>query len=198
MLARLRKRTKDLAFGGLKLRAPIVVGTLFGVLLVVLATPFLIVAPASRPVLSASIILGGLLSALAAMDLRSFRLPDRLTLALLLTGLIYVGITDTTQVWWRALSAFVAFGGLVSLAKIYEHVRGFPGLGGGDAKLMGAAAVWVGMENLTLLVFIAASIALATLAVSAAYGTKITARTRIPFGPFLGVGTWSVWLLKLL
>jgi leader peptidase (prepilin peptidase)/N-methyltransferase len=146
--------------------------------------------------------LGWALIVLAAIDLRHYLLPDILTLPLLLLGLMIAALAAIDPgLRWRVAAADAALGaaaGFASLALIgwaYKALRGRQGLGLGDAKLLAAAGAWVGWQGLAGVVLIAA---LAALAVSLALAARSRRRPRLsdrlPFGPYLALGTWLVVL----
>lgn len=142
----------------------------------------------------ASVGLATCLAVLAAIDLRSIRLPDALTLPLLVAGLAVAWAADLAPVWWRMLSAAIGYLLLAGLAAVYLRLKGVPGLGLGDAKLLAAAGAWTGAEGLPTVLLIAAATALLGAGVARALGREIDRRTRLPFGPFLALGIWVVWL----
>src|SRR5262249_24915680 len=68
----------------------------------------------------------------------------------------------------------------------YRRLRGRDGIGLGDVKLAGVAGVWLDWTSLPIAVEIAALAALAVCLVrSVAFGRRISARPRPPFGLFL-------------
>lgn len=138
--------------------------------------------------------LGLLLAMLSAIDLRTQRLPDALTLPLIGTGLGIVALTDTGQLGWRLAAASVGFLTLWGLARLYRAYRGRAGLGLGDAKLLAAAGAWIGLAGLPSVLLIASFAAIAVVAWALWMRWEITAETAIPFGPFLALGFWTVWL----
>ena len=160
----------------------------------VVALPVLLQSSPTRAVVAASLLLGGALSALSAIDCKTMRLPDMLTLPLAAAGIVLAAGFDWAPLWWRLLSACVGFVALFAVAALYRTVRGQNGLGLGDAKLFAAAGAWVGLEGLPSVLLYAAGSALAGILVAAVMGNEVTARTRFAFGPFLAFGLWLVWL----
>ena len=84
---------------------------------------------------------------------------------------------------------------LRATAWAYRRLRGIEGLGGGDAKLLAAAGAWVGAAALPSVLLGAACAALIAVAGLAIAGTRLSRRSALPFGPFLALATWAVWLL---
>jgi leader peptidase (prepilin peptidase)/N-methyltransferase len=84
--------------------------------------------------------------------------------------------------------------GFALIAWLYRRLRGREGLGLGDAKLLGAGGAWLGWQALPSVVALGAAIALALALAGAAAGGKLSATTRIAFGPYLALAIWVVWL----
>ena len=70
------------------------------------------------------------------------------------------------------------------------------GLGLGDVKMAGAAALWFSPWNLPLFLFVACASALGYIAVRALAKGRLDRAERVAFGPFLGVGLWVTFILE--
>lgn len=150
-------------------------------------------------VLAATAVLGTALAILSAIDFETRRLPDSLTLPLMAMGLAAALALDRegpdwAVLGWRILSAGSGYLMLWGVAKAYLALKGRPGLGLGDAKLMAAGGAWLGIEGLPTVLLVASVAALLLVAGAVLRGQKITAKTSLPFGPFLALGIWLVWL----
>lgn len=143
--------------------------------------------------IAAGMVLGLALVALSIIDLRTWRLPDLITLPLLVAGLAFAWLLDERDVVMGALAALFAVGALAGLNWIYLQVRGRNGLGFGDAKLFGAAGAWVGFEGLASTLLLACLTALVAVAVAVLSGRVVQGSTALPFGPFLCLGLWATW-----
>jgi Flp pilus assembly protein protease CpaA len=145
---------------------------------------------------------GLILVALAAIlisvildDLRNYRIRNEAVAALAVLFLLRTALRGRYQ---EALShaafAAVMFAVLL-LMFVLMNARGR--MGGGDVKLLGAAFLWLGIENsfefsLFLLAF---TLAYALLAKFGSVPKQvIAARTNIPFGPCIG----AAWLVTLI
>ena len=137
-------------------------------------------------------VLGWALLALAWIDGRHFRLPDTLTLPLLLLGLGSAWLLEPWLLTDRAIGAMAGYAALRLIGWGYFAWRGQDGLGQGDAKLLAAGGAWVGWEDLSWLVMLAALAGIAWTALRTLRGVRMTARSRLPFGPFLALGIWTV------
>lgn len=148
----------------------------------------------SGPALWASCILGWTLLALAWIDVRHLILPDALTLPLLGTGLAAAALLDPGGIADHAIGAAAGYAAFRLVAVTYRAVRGRDGLGAGDAKLLAAAGAWVSWQGLPGVVLIAAATGLVGVLAAAAIGVALEPARRVPFGPFLCLGLWLIWL----
>lgn len=150
--------------------------------------------PLPNASIAAGVLLAVSLIALSMIDVRTLRLPDVLTLPLLLCGLGLSVLLAWDSPTNRVLAVCLGFGGLALIGYAYERTRGRAGLGLGDAKLLAASGAWVGLEGLLTVVLIACATALVSAIVGCIATGRVTAETQIPFGPFLAIGTWATWL----
>jgi leader peptidase (prepilin peptidase)/N-methyltransferase len=139
-------------------------------------------------------LLGWWLLALGWIDLRAWLLPDVLTLPLVLLGLLATLALDPEDLADRAAAAAIGYLTLRTIGWVYERLRGREGLGQGDAKLLAAAGAWLGTAALPQVILLAAASALLSAAALGLAGTRLRADTAIPFGPFLALATWPIWL----
>lgn len=137
---------------------------------------------------------GWTLLALAAIDARHFLLPDVLTLPLAAAGLVVAGAVDPGALADHLIGGGAGALALALLAGAYWLLRRREGLGQGDIKLFGAIGCWTAWPGLPSVLFYAALAALAWVLARRAGGARLTATTRLPFGPFLCLGGWLVWL----
>jgi leader peptidase (prepilin peptidase)/N-methyltransferase len=141
-------------------------------------------------------LLGWSLLALGWIDLRSWLLPDALTLPLIVAGLAASFIFDPDQLTERALGAALGYASLMAIAALYRALRGREGLGGGDAKLLAASGAWLGATTLPQVILLAALSALAAAAWLRLAGVRLGIHSALPFGPFLALATWALWLFS--
>ena len=139
------------------------------------------------PVLLATLILYAALFRLAAIDLRTFRLPDRLTLPLAAAGLAWSAWVAGGWPVMAIAGAAAGYGCFALLGWIHHRRRGVEGLGLGDAKLLAAGGAWLGAGALPWVVLLAACGALAA-AVAMRRGGG-----RLAFGPWLALAIAACW-----
>lgn len=145
---------------------------------------------------AATCVFGWLLLALSAIDIRARRLPDLLTAALALSGLLMAALVNQERLLEHVLGAVLGYLAFVAIELLYKQLRKRDGLGRGDAKMLGGIGSWVGAISLPTCIFVAAlSAILCVLTFALLRGGKVGAGTSIAFGPFLAVGGWVVWLV---
>ena len=149
-----------------------------------------------RPI-GASLVLFAGLTLLSVIDLRSYRLPDWLTLPLIGAGVVYAYFGDLGLL--RSVSgAALGYGSLWALAEYWRRVKEREGIGLGDAKLLAAGGAWLGAASLPVILLIASALGLLYAGFASARSrSALTAQQMIAFGPFLAIGIWSVWCFAL-
>ncbi len=138
--------------------------------------------------------LGWTLLALAWIDWDHLRLPDVLTLPLVVAGLGATLLLDPGAAPEHAAAAALGYLALRGLAVGYRALRGRDGLGAGDAKLLAAAGAWVGVEALPAVVLGAALFGIGLALAGRLRGRAVSRATPIPFGPGLCAALWLAWL----
>lgn len=134
-----------------------------------------------------------LLLALALADLRAFRLPDPLTVALAMAGLA-VAWPD----WPGAvLGATLGAGAFLALRLAYGGLTGRQGMGLGDVKLMVGIGAGLGAPAQPWVALIAALSALAVAALRARARNRPLRRLgAVPFGAYLAAAAVAVWIAQ--
>lgn len=146
---------------------------------------------------TATFVLGAALAYLTYVDLRSFLLPDAVTLPLIGAGLL-LALWLEPEIDVRLIGAGAGFACLYLVDRAYHAVRGRRGVGLGDAKLLAAAGAWLGWPALPVVLLIASGAGLVAVAVAGLRGHRISASARLPFGPFLAIGFAAVWIYRWL
>lgn len=143
------------------------------------------------PVLALLALLGTC-AVVAVVDWRSRIIPNGCNFVIMGLGLGLAATEDGGSAVSAAWQGAVAFALFWLARALYRAVRSVPGLGLGDVKFLGAAAIWVGLAGLPPLLLVACAAALAYVGLQWWRGTAVTARHAIPFGPFLVLGFVSV------
>lgn len=140
-------------------------------------------------------VLFGILAVLSWIDLKTFRLPNNLTLPLILMGILQSWVL-TGNIKASLLGAAIGYGVFVLIEIAFKKLRGVDGLGRGDAKLLAAGGAWCGWYGLPFIVLIASGMGLAALMFPSF--RKLADEGRIPFGPCLALGIFMVWTAALI
>jgi leader peptidase (prepilin peptidase)/N-methyltransferase len=141
-------------------------------------------------------VLGWACLALALIDWRHFRLPDAITLPLLLAGLLATAWGKPDLLFDHAAAALLGWLAFRAVALVYRRLRGIEGLGQGDAKLLAAAGAWLGIQALPVVVCTGAALTLLGVLARAARFRRMPDRAeRIAFGPGLAASLFGCWLL---
>ncbi|NLE36994.1 MAG: prepilin peptidase [Pirellulaceae bacterium] len=107
-------------------------------------------------------------------DVRSFRIPNTITVPLGVSGIVYHGIVYGVAGLQNSILGFL-FGGLVL---ILLYLIG--GMGAGDVKLLAASGAWLGIPVIVYVFIVAATLgSLYSLGVLVSQGRLISAVTTI-------------------
>ena len=145
---------------------------------------------------AATIVLLCTLLALAVIDARTQRLPDALTLPLIVAGIAVNGLIFSS--WWIAIAgAALGYGVLVALELAYKRLRGRDGLGRGDAKLLAAGGAWCGAWLLPMILLAGSLGALVYVGLLALVRRRAPDPAQpLPFGPWLALGIALGWVYR--
>ena len=149
------------------------------------------------PTLLATIALAAVLTVASVIDIGSRRLPDYLILPVLALGLLLTLILEPGGLPLHVLAAGLGFLALYLVAVTYRRLRGYDGLGLGDAKLLAAAGAWLGPLYLAPVVFVSAVLALVAALILRLLGQQVSLQSTLPFGPFLSASFFGFWCLKI-
>jgi len=158
-----------------------------------------LVAALSLPLPQAVVfaVVGWWLLLLALIDAEHGRLPDVLTLPLLVAGLATAAsaaVAGLPPPLHSLLGAGLGFALFYATARLYAAWRGREGLGLGDAKLLAALGAWLGVDDLATLVFCSAVLALVVALVSGLRRADDT----LAFGPWLAAAGGGLLWWRLL
>ena len=125
---------------------------------------------------------------LAYFDLRTFRLPDVITLPLILLGLLFNGLSSESLISFQdsLIGAILGYACLWLLNLLYRIVKKQDGIGMGDAKLLAALGAWLGWFALPSILLIASLTGLIGGLIWLQWN-KQNHRSAFPFGPFLAI-----------
>lgn len=131
------------------------------------------------------------LARLVWIDIQTLRLPDIYTLPLVAFGLILSILDEGIGMYASVLGGSAAFVIFWVIGLCYYTRTGVEGLGLGDAKLFAACGTWLGVTALPYVLLIAALSGLLYALLSNPQRSK-----EIPFGPWLALGFWAIWVAQ--
>jgi leader peptidase (prepilin peptidase) / N-methyltransferase len=173
----------------------IVMAVVCAIYLLLAAPIFILDGPPIPPAtLLGTAVLAATLIALSVIDFEEFRLPDILTLPLAATGIGLTAIFGWNDPVVHIVGTFAGFLTLFSAGWLYERLRGRRGLGLGDAKLFAASGAWLGPSGLPGVLLYACAFGLAYAGLMKLVNGQVSLASALPFGPFLALGTWIVWI----
>lgn len=158
-----------------------------------------------QPLPALLLISGWLLAAwlvpLTLIDLDSQWLPEPLCRWGLLLGLLATASLGLLQgpdqaralLLQHLIAAAAGLLGFEAVSLLAQRVLGRPALGLGDAKLAALMGAWLGPTGLALAVAVAVICGGAFGAAGLITG-RLKRQQAVPFGPFLAIGTLSVWI----
>ena len=141
-------------------------------------------------------VLGWALLALSLIDADIYRLPDAITLPLLVLGLGATALFDPASLNQHILAAFLGWALFITIKLAYARWRGKEGLGEGDAKLMAVGGAWLGPYAISPILLISCGAALLWFAYKRISGHSVSLATKLPYGVFLSLAIFSLWLLQ--
>jgi leader peptidase (prepilin peptidase) / N-methyltransferase len=139
--------------------------------------------------------------AIAAVDGRSFVIPDSLNAAGWALGVAHAIVLGQQDIG-AALAGAVLRAAVLALAffalrLIYARLRGRQGIGLGDVKLAAVAGNWLGWPIMPIAVELAALSALAVYVLRRyALRRPLRPTSRLPFGLYFAPAIWIGWLLQ--
>lgn len=139
------------------------------------------------------------LSRLIYTDLTEWRLPNPLTVSLILIGLL-VAVLQAADPFHHFIGAAVGYGVIAVMRAYYLWRRGTEGIGLGDAKLTAAIGAWFGWFVLPLSLLIAAILGLMFAVFTSVIGIDRSVKDArdskkvVPFGPALCTSFMVFWL----
>jgi leader peptidase (prepilin peptidase)/N-methyltransferase len=136
--------------------------------------------------LAARLIFVALLTALAATDLETYRLPNSMTLGGTAVGLL---ASVYAPPGWQDAALGVLLGGglLLAIRGAWLAATGTDAMGLGDVKMLAMIGAFLGWQQVWL-VLLVSTVAGAVVGIALTTAGTGTLRTKLPFGVFLSLG----------
>ena len=170
----------------------------FGIGAIAAVVASIVVAPSVEGVLGGCLAL--IMAAIAIIDARHLIIPNELTAASFILGLVYVAFRGPESAMYElvdaTLRATVLASALLALRAFYEWLRDREGIGLGDVKLAGVAGVWLHWNMMPASIDLAALAALIVCGWRYVVGRRpLYATSRVPFGQFFAPAIWLCWAI---
>jgi leader peptidase (prepilin peptidase)/N-methyltransferase len=134
-----------------------------------------------------------LLLPLMLIDLDHLWLPEPLCRWGVVLGLLITAIAAPKLLLWHLLAASAGLLGFEATSASAQRLLGKPALGLGDAKLAAVLGAWLGLTGLGLSVMLAVFSG-ALFGIAGLISGRLKRGQPFPFGPFLAGGGLAVWL----
>lgn len=154
----------------------------------------LVALPFSTAPVTVSLVLFMCLWVLSVYDWFTFRLPNLITATFFIVGLLFIYTYMPSQLEGHLVGAIVGLLFFPLLNLLYKALRGRDGVGLGDAKLLAGIGVWLGWAALPLVLLVGSLAGLVYAFYLYLEKGDTIASMKLPFGPFLCFGCWTVWL----
>ena len=138
-------------------------------------------------------ILISVLAVLSWIDIRTYRLPDVLTLPLIAAGCVFTYSVSPEGLASSVIGAIIGYAGFIALEYAFRYFYQKEGLGRGDAKLLAAGGAWCGWFGLPYILLIASLCGLVFTQMPSYKNKSETGNFNIPFGPFLSLAIAVIW-----
>ena len=147
-----------------------------------------------------AIVLGLILLALAAIDLRTGYLPDPLQMTLAGAGLIVLAVGSPIGLSWQMALAGAALNGGIfwGLRWLVTRLKGREAMGLGDVKLVAAGGLWVGPLALPYIMAAGGILTLVGALVTGLITRKPVWQGEMPLGPGLAAGLLGSFIAALM
>ena len=135
-------------------------------------------------------------AAIAVEDMAKMLIPDGLTAAVAVIGLVLFALEggDAIAFAWLAAYALLTAATLFAISLAYARLRDREGIGFGDVKLVGASALLVGPWGVAMQVLLASTAAILFVVIRAIRRRRpLRSVARVPFGAFLAPSLVIVW-----
>lgn len=140
--------------------------------------------------LAFALTLAGAVVVVSGIDLAHRRIPNMIVVPMAAVGFLSAAMTDRLSVQGSMVGMIL---GVLILGGIAIATRG--GMGMGDAKLLGMIGAWTGWKGMIMTLFLG-SAAASVIGLLLMGAGVIKRRQPIPFGPFLSLAGFFVYLYE--
>jgi len=135
----------------------------------------------------AGILFAWILILITFIDIRTFLIPDALSLSLLWLGLFFNLSHVFVSLDQAVIGVIAGYLFLFVIAKLFYWIRRKEGMGEGDFKLLAALGAWFGWMTLPAILLVAILLSLIVSIVVMCTRQRFSLNMVIPFAPFLSI-----------
>ena len=145
-------------------------------------------------------ILSSYLLLIALVDYDTLKIPNSFLITGSITGLLLLSLAEDgfmeifPAILYRLFCAFAGFFTLEAITYVYFALTRKIGFGAADSKYIAFIGIWIGLNGMYLSLLLAIYIAGIFSLVGLSLG-RIKKYTKIPFGPFISIGSYIVLIL---
>ncbi|MFC7290347.1 prepilin peptidase [Hirschia litorea] len=175
----------------LKLKSPLHSVLAVGLALIAIFSAFVVLP---LDLLVPSICISILLIWASLIDIEHHILPNVLTYALIGMGAAWVSVFRFENLHHHLIGLVAGYAILRIVDVVHVKRTGQHGMGMGDAKLLGAAGMWLGWVAIPTTLLVGAVSGLLFVGFKSLREGRVRRDIRIAFGPHIALGFWWVWL----
>ncbi|MBE6367529.1 MAG: prepilin peptidase [Lentisphaerae bacterium] len=179
----------------------IIMELLVGVLFTVPAVLIYMGEGAAKDLISLTIMLSVVVPC-AFIDIEHRKLPDKLTYFGMISGVLFNwvfiagrGMSHADSLLWSLHGLLAGVIGLGVFAWLTGKLMKKRTLGAGDVKYAGFIGATCGMPGLLIILATASILAVAGWVMAAVFRKKVSSDGMVPFGPYLGIAFYVIYLL---
>lgn len=133
---------------------------------------------------------------ISVIDARRLIIPNAWNATYAGGGFIFADPLGNMSFLTSIIGGVLGFTTILILRVGYRIARGREGIGFGDVKFMAGAGLWVGWYGLAPLLLVSSLSALLFVLFHRLISDHFDPQREIPFGPFLCIGTLTVWTIQ--
>ena len=154
---------------------------------------FALAFPLGLPLLAFSLYLSACMVWICIADATAFRIPNPAVILIAAGGVVLLLVYNLDILPRRLIESLIVLVFMYIVSEIAARLSKKPAFGFGDIKLLAASTLWIGLAGVypaLLLALVAGLVFTVTTALSG----KRKLNQPLPFGVFIALGVWVVWL----
>lgn len=154
---------------------------------------FALAYPLGLPLLAFSLFLSACMVWICVADATAFRIPNPAVVLIAAGGVVLHLVYSLDTLPRRLIESLIVLVFMYIVSEIAARLSKKPAFGFGDIKLLAASTLWIGLAGVYPAMLLALVAGLVFTVVTALAG-KRKLNQPLPFGVFIALGVWVVWL----